>query len=117
MSNYGQFGSAELRERIREEDLKLQTLLEKYASAEDEFRKQRHEVYDAFILARADIMRSIGLVDFLYFSACVSTTTTFGDITANNRWVRLLVISQILIGIMILAFLIQSITAKNDMKV
>lgn len=112
LSNFGQFGSADLRDRIQDEDQKLQIFREKHARAEEDYREKRVEVYDAFMQARADIFSSIGLVDFLYFSACVSTTTTFGDITANNRWVRLLVVLQILIGIMILAFFIQSITAK-----
>lgn len=114
ISNYGGFGSADLRDRVQAEDQKLQALREKYLKAEEVFREQRREVYDAFSETRADILNSIGLVDFLYFSACVSTTTTFGDITANNRWVRLLVILQILTGIMIMAFLIQSVTAKNN---
>jgi len=64
--------------------------------AEANYLRLRGETAATFVDTRKELLERIGFVDFLYFSACVSTTTTFGDITANNAFVRLLVVVQIL---------------------
>lgn len=63
---------------------------------------------------REHAISQIGFGDFLYFSACVSTTTTFGDVTANKAWLRLLVVLQIVLGIIILARTLETIAASRD---
>jgi hypothetical protein len=76
---------------------------EETQSAGENYRSKRAELLDHFVLTRNQMLYQIGFVDFLYFSACISTTTTFGDITANLPWVRFLVVIQIFAGVLILA--------------
>ncbi|TLP49324.1 two pore domain potassium channel family protein [Cohaesibacter sp. CAU 1516] len=71
--------------------------------ADSEFRDERVKLTNAYAETRREFVENIGFWDFVYFSACVSTTTTFGDITANERWLRLIVIAQIFSGIVILS--------------
>lgn len=67
------------------------------------YRQLRGDLFDHFSATRNQMLYQIGFWDFLYFSACISTTTTFGDITANLPWVRILVVLQIFAGIIIVA--------------
>lgn len=67
------------------------------------YRQLRGDLFDHFSATRNQMLYQIGFWDFLYFSACISTTTTFGDITANLPWVRVLVVVQIFAGIIIVA--------------
>jgi hypothetical protein len=73
------------------------------------YRELRGELFDHFSATRNQMIYQIGIVDFLYFSACISTTTTFGDVTANLPWVRMLVVVQIFAGIVILASFLDSL--------
>lgn len=79
-------------------------------AADMKYREQRGKLSDVFLQTRDEITGKIGFLDFLYFSACVSTTTTFGDVTANQQWLRLIVVLQILLGIVILSFALSRIT-------
>lgn len=67
------------------------------------YSQMRGALFDDFSATRNQMLHQIGFWDFLYFSACISTTTTFGDITANLPWVRILVVLQIFAGIIIVA--------------
>ncbi len=44
---------------------------------------------------------SVGLLDFFYYSICVSTTVSFGDIAPNNGWTRFLVIVELLVCVFV----------------
>lgn len=77
------------------------------------YRELRGELFDHFSATRNQMIYQIVFVDFLYFSACISTTTTFGDVTANLPWVRLLVVLQIFAGIIILAGFLESLLKTN----
>lgn len=52
--------------------------------------------------------------DFLYYSIGISTTTTFGDLVANSRWIRAIVCIQLLLSILILARVTQIFLSKNN---
>lgn len=45
-------------------------------------------------------------IDFVYFSAGVSTTTTFGDIVPNSRFIRVIVLVQLVFSILLVGYLI-----------
>lgn len=86
---------------------------ENLTKAEGDFRQFRGELADAYSEAHAHAIAQIGFADFLYFSACVSTTTTFGDVTANKAWLRLLVVLQIVAGIVMLARMLEALASSS----
>lgn len=51
--------------------------------------------------------------DFTFYSIGISTTTTFGDLVANSRLIRMLVCIQLLLSILVLANITQSFLSKN----
>lgn len=52
-------------------------------------------------------------IDFLYFSAGVSTTTTFGDIVPNSRAVRVIVIAQLVASVLIVGYFVSLLSSSN----
>lgn len=55
----------------------------------------------------------LNFCDFIFYSIGISTTTTFGDLLANSRLIRMLVCIQLLLSILILANVTQSFLSKN----
>lgn len=51
----------------------------------------------------------LSCLDFLYFSVGVSTTTTFGDIIPNSRAARMIALSQLILSIFIVGFLVSRV--------
>ncbi len=50
-------------------------------------------------------------IDFLYFSAGVSTTVTFGDIVPNSRSIRMLVLFQIILSVLTVGYFVSQISS------
>ena len=57
---------------------------------------------------------SVGFLDFLYYSFCVSTTVSFGDIAPNNGWTRLIAILELLSCIVLVHFILTGLTKKGN---
>jgi voltage-gated potassium channel len=57
--------------------------------------------------------RSYRLLDFLYFSAVTITTLGYGDILPNSSYVRLLVMTEALLGIIIIAAFVSSLFSSG----
>lgn len=54
--------------------------------------------------------------DFAFYSIGISTTTTFGDLVANSRLIRMLVCIQLLSSILVLANVTQNFLSKNKIQ-
>lgn len=52
---------------------------------------------------------SVNLLDFLYYSVCVSTTVSFGDIAPNNGWTRFLAVLELLSCIVLVSCILKGI--------
>jgi|GEM_PF-6768369 len=57
---------------------------------------------------------SVGFLDFLYYSFCVSTTVSFGDIAPNNGWTRFIAILELLSCIVLVHFILTGLTKKGN---
>ncbi|UCQ55670.1 two pore domain potassium channel family protein [Edwardsiella tarda] len=55
----------------------------------------------------------LNICDFFFYSIGISTTTTFGDLVANSRLIRMLVCIQLLLSILVLANVTQSFLSKK----
>ncbi len=57
---------------------------------------------------------SVGFFDFLYYSICVSTTVSFGDIAPNNGLTRLFAILELLSCILLVSKIINELNKKRN---
>ena len=55
---------------------------------------------------------SVNFLDFVYYSICVSTTVSFGDIAPNNGWTRLVAILELLACLILVGVIIDKISKK-----
>lgn len=53
---------------------------------------------------------TVGLLDFLYYSVCVSTTTSFGDIVPNNTLTRTISLLELLACVILVGVIINKIS-------
>jgi hypothetical protein len=56
---------------------------------------------------------SVGFWDFLYYSICVSTSVSFGDIVPNNSCTRLLAIIELLLCLVLVGWIVDEIIRKQ----
>jgi uncharacterized membrane protein len=73
----------------------LDQMIQAWSSRRDYWRRRGEEV-------DRDSGLAWGIFDFLYFSAITQTTVGYGDILPNSTGIRLLVVSQILLGYILL---------------
>lgn len=84
----------------------------------DSFKQEQRElIHD--IRAEAHIFHlnrssSVNFMDFLYYSICVSTTVSFGDIAPNNGWTRFLAIAELLACILLLNWILTGVVKRKD---
>lgn len=64
------------------------------------------DTLDAFYRNR---FASVSYYDFLYYSFCVSTTVSFGDIAPNNGLTRLLAVIELLLCMFLVAYILDKI--------
>ena len=55
---------------------------------------------------------SVSFLDFLYYSICVSTTVSFGDIVPNDGWTRFAAILELLSCLILVGVIIDKINKK-----
>ena len=59
-------------------------------------------------------LESVKWLDFLYYSICVSTTVSFGDIAPNNGATRFIAILEILICLVLVGYIVDRIIKKKE---
>lgn len=59
---------------------------------------------------------TVGLLDFLYYSVCVSTTANFGDIVPNNTMSRTISLLELLACVFLVGVIINKISRSLDKK-
>lgn len=58
-------------------------------------------------------LESVSWVDFLYYSICVSTTVSFGDIAPNNGATRFVAILELLICLFVVGYIVDRIVERK----
>lgn len=111
--NLGSFVDPKTTEKVLEIDAQLQELSRKEAS----LLQRRGDLWTEKLKLSSDWRRTrasrVEFVDFLYFSAGVSTSTAFGDIIPNSRPVRMAVLVQLLISIFLVGMMVTVLSESS----
>ena len=99
---------------------KQSDLMEKEALARDtnmqlerKMRAVRSQASEQIGTDAQRLLDQVGFVDFFYYSVGISTTTTFGDVTANSKAVRGIVSLQLLLCIIVVGGFINAVFKKD----
>lgn len=81
---------------------------------EDARRSVISKIRDSNMAFHNNRMESVGFMDFIYYSICVSTTVSFGDIAPNDGKTRFVAVLELLICIILLARILDRIKKRKD---
>lgn len=106
LENIGTFADAGTSDALEKIDENLQKIaLERNRLALDlgALQEKANQIAASWRKNRTD---RLSWIDFIYFSVGVSSSTTFGDIIPNNRFVRIMALIQLLASIFMLGYLV-----------
>lgn len=94
---------------IHKISIEREEINKKIAATLQKSSKQRKKLKKLYLQRKKERLEIIDYFDFLYFSLGIATNTTFGDISANNKLVKILISLQLLVCIILLAKFLNSI--------
>lgn len=86
-------------------------------SLENERRAVSSKIRDSIISFHNNRVESVGFCDFIYYSICVSTTVSFGDIAPNDGKTRFFAIFELLICILLVANILDEIKKARSKNI
>lgn len=102
ISNFGSFASKETINKVKVlQDSRINFLIES-SELQLSAGKIREKILDLLKMHYQERKSRLNFVDFLYYSIGISTTTTFGDITANSKVARAFVGFQLILCVIII---------------
>lgn len=110
MSHVGDFNEPKLVSELNIANKKTDDIRTKITVNNERMIKIRNNVQN--LLNRRQ-KEDLNFWDFTFYSIGISTTTTFGDLVANSRFIRMLVCIQLLLSILVLANVTQSFLSKT----
>lgn len=110
--NYHFFIPDSLRHAIREQNEASITIPWEIQNFEQQRRDVSRHIKDKVSRFHENRRESVGFIDFLYYSICVSTTVSFGDIAPNNGTTRMLAIIELLLCIILVGIVLDKINKK-----
>lgn len=81
---------------------------------EDARRSVISKIRDSNMAFQNNRMESVGFMDFIYYSICVSTTVSFGDIAPNDGKTRFVAVLELLICIILFARILDGIKKRKE---
>lgn len=112
LDHYGSFIPEEMSSQIGNFNLGVIRLDCEVDNLKIQERFLSHGIRDLISSFHNNRHESVGLLDFFYYSICVSTTVSFGDIAPNNGWTRFLAIVELLVCVFLLAILLDGVAKK-----
>jgi hypothetical protein len=112
INNIGQFGDPQLIAQIDKLSDTTQAQVRERGEASTELMQKRAELIDVAKTWRKQRLDAVKWIDFLFFSIGISTTTTYGDLVGNSRWVRSLIAAQLLICVFVMAGFVSSVVSR-----
>jgi len=111
--NYSSFSDNNLSIQIKNLNKQETKIRDKIYKFENQIGDIRGKINRNLIAWKNSLSMKLDIIDFIYYSIGISTTTTFGDIIANSKIVRLFVSIQLLISIIIVTSLVNQIIQKD----
>lgn len=108
LQNFGSFIPDSLSRQIRCYNENYIGLLMDISVLEKDRRIVSSKIRDLTIDFHANRLNAVGFVDFIYYSFCVSTTVSFGDIAPNNGLARAIAIIELLFCIILVGVIVNS---------
>jgi ion channel len=87
-------------------------LLNKHLELSDKILRLRVKRRDLLESWERERLQRLGFFDFLYFSMGVATSNTFGDLIPNDRMIRTVIVTQLVLSILLVGLLIEAITKR-----
>lgn len=112
LDHYGSFIPEEMSSQIGNFNLGVIRLECEVDNLKIQERFLSHGIRDLISSFHNNRHESVGLLDFFYYSICVSTTVSFGDIAPNNGWTRFLAIVELLVCVFLLAILLDGLSKR-----
>lgn len=110
LSHAGEFNDPEIVERSKAVNAEIDETRAKLISNEKGIVEVRTKTQSLLHNLKEE---NLNFFDFVFYSIGISTTTTFGDLLANSRIIRLLVCVQLLLSILVLANVTQNFITKK----
>lgn len=116
LERWGSFVPDSIMNELMHENEERIQLSEEIETQENTRRIISNRIKEISSLFHMNRLESVTFWDFVYYSICVSTTTSFGDIAPNNAWTRRMTIAELLICIILVANIIPKFQDKNRVQ-
>ena len=113
INNYGLFVPSEIMDAFHLYTENLFILKTAIENKEKQRRLIVNDITNEVYKYNSNRKISVDFIDFLYYSICVSTTVSFGDIAPNNDITRLLAILELFICIVLVGLLLDRIIKRS----
>lgn len=112
LKNYGRFLPVDMHNQIGYHNAEVIRLEAEVTGLEIEERFLTRGIRDLINSFHNNRIESVGFREFLYYSICVSTTVSFGDIAPNDGLTRFLAVLEILLCVLLLGVFLNKLTAN-----
>ena len=113
LNNYGLFVPSEIMDSFHMYTENLLLLKSAIENKEKQRRVIVNDITNEEYKFNYNRRTSVGFIDFLYYSICVSTTVSFGDIAPNNDATRFLAVFELFICILLVGFILDRIIKRR----
>ena len=117
LNHYGSFIPKEMSNQIGYYNSEVIRLEYEVDNLKIQERFLTHGIRDLITSFHHNRMKTVGFWDFMYYSVCVSTTVSFGDIAPNNGWSRFLAIAELLFCMILLGIILDRVIKKVNKRV
>ena len=112
VENYSYFIPDSLRHAIREQNEASVAIPWEIQNFEQKRRDVSRHIKGKVSWFHENRREAVGFMDFLYYSVCISTTVSFGDIAPNSGWTRTLAVIELLLCILLVGVVLDKINKR-----
>lgn len=114
LENYGSFGDRKSYNQVSELVSQDRILADSSFHLKTKYNDLKREIAHKIIDFHNKRINQVGCLDFLYFSAMTSFSSSFGDIIPNNFIARLFITIHVISSIILIAFIIERLSRRYN---